>query len=79
MAGVRGLKQSGRTGKFDPEEVVTLTLRFRPDDPYRPLYEELVKRLDVSGAEVARRGMKALHDELSRTGWTPAEEARIAS
>jgi hypothetical protein len=61
--GVRGLKQDGRTGRFRPDEVVTVTVRFRPDDPARPAYEELVKRMGVSGAEVVRQAIMDLFEK----------------
>jgi hypothetical protein len=73
--GVRGLKQDGRTGQFSPDEVVTVTVRFRPDDPARPAYEELVKRMGVSGAEVVRRALVDLFEKQATASRAALQEA----
>lgn len=79
---VKGKPQDGRTGKFDPNETVSVTVRFRPGDPDRRGFEDLVTEMGVSAAEVVRRGIQALKDQQRShpVGWAPAqEEARIAS
>jgi hypothetical protein len=75
VAGVRGLKQNGRTGEFRPDGVVTVTVRFRPDDPERPAYEELVKRMGVSGAEVVRRAVAELYEKQAASTRAALQEA----
>ena len=54
MPAPRGHKQSGRSGNFPADKAVRATVMLDPGDYVRTLYEELVKDMDVSGAEVLR-------------------------
>lgn len=48
-----------------PEKPVRATVILHPNDAERPLYEELVSELGVSGAEVLRRAIQELHKRES--------------
>ena len=75
----RGTAQNGRTGVFDPEATVTVTVRYRPGDADRPGFERLVTEMGISAAEVMRLGVRKLLEERDRRPWTTTEEPRIAS
>ncbi|MGW2793606.1 hypothetical protein ACWC9H_27255 [Streptomyces sp. NPDC001251] len=61
MAGRRGAQQRGRTDAIQPGKTVTPKVPLSADDPVRPLYEQLVATMQVSGSEILREGIKALH------------------
>ncbi|WP_125264851.1 hypothetical protein [Streptomyces alboflavus] len=63
MAGRRGAQQRGRSDVIQPEKTVRPGLPLAPGDPERPLYEALVAKMQVSGAEVLREGIRALYRE----------------
>ncbi|MFJ7049866.1 hypothetical protein ACIQVC_41615 [Streptomyces sp. NPDC101112] len=64
MAGVRGLQHKNRS-VHPPEKPVRATVILHPGDEERPLYEELVSELGVSGAEVLRQAIRELHRRQS--------------
>ncbi|WP_138907322.1 hypothetical protein [Streptomyces chryseus] len=55
MGGIKGRRQEGRTGNFNPEATTTVTLRLAPATPERIAFEALLHESPgVSGAEVLR-------------------------
>lgn len=66
MPAPRGHKQSGRSGNFPPDRAVRATVMLDPGEYVRTLYEELVKDMNVSGAEVLREAIRELHKRESR-------------
>jgi hypothetical protein len=58
-----GQQQSGRSASFPPDKRITAILPMPPGDSTRAYYELLVRQLGVSGAEVLRRGLRALARE----------------
>ncbi|MFE4678217.1 hypothetical protein [Streptomyces sp. NPDC056723] len=65
MAGVRGIQHKSRA--IHPSgKPVRATVILHPGDEERPLYEELVHDLGVSGAEVLREAIKELHKREER-------------
>ncbi|MFF7176867.1 hypothetical protein [Streptomyces pseudovenezuelae] len=74
MAGRRGAQQRGRTDVISPDKMVYPRLPLAPDDPERPIYEALLADMKVSGAEVLRAGLRALHAQRFGTT-TPLKEA----
>ncbi|MFF9128415.1 hypothetical protein ACF09J_35115 [Streptomyces sp. NPDC014889] len=75
MAGVRGLQHKNRT-VHPPEKAVRATVILHPGDEERPLYEELVSELGVSGAEVLRQAIRELH---RRQSYRKTRAARAAA
>ncbi|WP_435246440.1 hypothetical protein [Streptomyces sp. NRRL F-5630] len=67
MAAPRGRAQSGRTGS-DPTKPVRPQVTLTPGDPVRVAYDELVGELNISGAEVVRRGILALRQAVPQPG-----------
>ncbi|WP_158839122.1 hypothetical protein [Streptomyces sp. NRRL S-1022] len=65
---VRGRKQPHRhgTGHLPPNETVRASVVLKPGDYVRGLYEELVRDMGVSGAEVLREALMELHKRESR-------------
>jgi hypothetical protein len=61
MAGRRGAQQRGRSDAIEPKRTVRPGLPLAPEDPERPMYEALLARMNVSGAEVLRKGIEALY------------------
>lgn len=74
MAGRRGAQQRGRSDVIGPEKTVRAQLPLAPDDPERPMYERLLKDMQVSGAEVLRAGLRALYSQ-KYGDTTPLREA----
>lgn len=66
MPAPRGHKQSGRSGNFPADKAVRATVMLDPGEYVRTLYEELVRDMDVSGAEVLREAIRELHKRESR-------------
>lgn len=66
MPAPRGHKQSGRSGHFPADKAVRATVMLDPGEYVRTLYEELVRDMDVSGAEVLREAIRELHRRESR-------------
>lgn len=75
MAGVRGLQHKNRA-VHPPEKPVRATVILHPSDVERPLYEELVNDLGVSGAEVLRQAIRELH---KRESYRKERKARAAA
>ncbi|MDX2845425.1 hypothetical protein PV377_42040 [Streptomyces ipomoeae] len=75
MAGVRGLQHKNRVA-HPPEKPVRATVILHPGDEERPLYEELVNELGVSGAEVLRQAIRELH---KRQGYRKKRAAGAAA
>lgn len=73
MAG-RGQQQRGRTGQFAPDKTIRAVVTLPPGDPLRSHFEDLVRSMGVSGAEVVRRALLALTSD-GRTAGHSQEEA----
>lgn len=58
---LRGAQQRGRSDAISPDKTVRPGLPLAPGDPVRPMYERLLKDMNVSGAEVLREGLRALY------------------
>ncbi|MET7843659.1 hypothetical protein ABZT45_34660 [Streptomyces sp. NPDC005356] len=65
MAGVRGIQHKNRA-VHPSGKPVRATVILHPGDEERPLYEELVKDMNVSGAEVLREAIRELYKRESR-------------
>lgn len=72
----KGRPQTGKTGTFDPGKTIRGSIPLAPGAPERRWYEELIRDLGCSGAEVLRRGLQDLYEKHKDAA--PAE-ARIAS
>ncbi|MFJ2008467.1 hypothetical protein [Streptomyces chartreusis] len=74
---VRGRQQPGRTGVFPEDKPLRATVMLKPGDYVRGLYEELVKDMGISGAEVLREALTELHKREARrkARRTPKEAA----
>lgn len=57
-----------------PEKIVRPGLPLAPNDPERPMYEALLRDMQVSGAEVLRAGIRALYAQRFEET-TPLQEA----
>lgn len=66
MPAPRGHKQSGRSGNFPADKAVRATVMLDPGEYVRTLYEELVRDMNVSGAEVLREAIRELHKREAR-------------
>ena len=64
----RGRAQIGKTGESDPAKAVRAQAVLPPGDPVRVAYDELVARMNISGAEVVRRALLALWQAETGTG-----------
>lgn len=69
----RGAQQRGRSDAIRPDKVVRPGVPLAPGETERTMYEDLLKDMQVSGAEVLRRGLRALHEQ--RFGARPLKEA----
>jgi hypothetical protein len=78
MGGNRGVQHKSRVA-HPSDKPVRATVILHPDDEERPLYEELVHDLGVSGAEVLRQALRELHKrESARKARVAANKARTA-
>lgn len=57
----RGTLQRGRSDVFDRDKPLRAQTVLPPGDPVRAQYEALVTALGVSGAQIIRMGIEALH------------------
>jgi hypothetical protein len=61
MTGRRGALQRGRSDVIRPEKIVRPGLPLSPGDPERPMYEDLLTDMEISGAEILREGIRVLY------------------
>ncbi|MFF4291026.1 hypothetical protein ACFY0R_37885 [Streptomyces sp. NPDC001633] len=61
MAGKRGVQHKGRSDVFQPGKSVRAQVPLAAGDPVRKRYEELVSKMQISGAEVLREAITCLH------------------
>ena len=79
MPAPRGHKQSGRSGNFPADKAVRATVMLNPGEYGGCSDEELVKDIDVSGAEVLRKAIQELHKrESHRKAREAAKNAKDA-
>jgi hypothetical protein len=63
MAGARGKAYRRRTGVFAADESVRAAAVLQPGEDAHRAYRELINEMGVSGAEVVRQALLALHQQ----------------